>query len=467
MALTGRTQAANEKIVEEAKAVFKEAVSVATPAERGATWQVLTNERAANIVSPIRQVLEKIDGKENPNKKMITLALGDPSAYPHLRPSEHMAQTLVKIITDASANGYGPAQGNVSARKAVAETYTLPNRPALTPKEVYMTWGCNEALRQCLTAFASEGANILLPCPGYPMYEILCQFLGVECRWYHLQPDKNWEVDLDQLRSLVDSKTSALLLNNPNNPCGSVYSREHLTAIMGVAEELKLPVIADEVYAGITFGDAEFVPCATITNRVPVLTVCSVSKRWLAPGWRLGWVAMYDVDGILASAGVNDILLKLCQMSLGPAGPMQAALASVLKDTPKEWYEQVRSDLEESGKCCVRRIRQIPGLETTEPEGAMYCMVKMVPGYFDEQVGGSAIDFAAQLLTEESLALLPGECFRAPFYFRVAFPASVEDLEEAFDRLEGFCQRHAATSSPSTSAGESLTTTIGSPESSP
>jgi len=127
-----------------------------------------------------------------------------------------------------------------------------------------------------------------------------CQALrhGVECHFYDLVPDCGWEVDLDSVRRVADASTAAILINNPSNPCGAVYSREHLEAVVAVAEELKLPLLADEVYAGMTFGK-RFVPLAEVAGGVPVFSVGALSKRWLVPGWRLGWVCVHDTSGVL------------------------------------------------------------------------------------------------------------------------------------------------------------------------
>lgn len=171
---------------------------------------------------------------------------------------------------------------------------------------------------------------------------------------------------------------------------------------------------------------------------------CALSKRWLAPGWRLGWTAVHDSpDGALAAAGVHAALLKLCQVSLGPSAPVQAAVPAILAATPEgcAWHRGVLAALEESAAVCVRRCRATPGLEVaSEPEGAMYLMVRLVPGRLPG-IGSDDVALAGALLQEESVAVLPGRCFRAPGFFRVVFAAPAEVLEEAWDRIEAFCRR--------------------------
>lgn len=405
-------------------------------------WHVKSGERANSILNPIREIMDKIAGKENPRKRLVSLAQGDPTAYPHLRPHNGMVQAVSAAVSGGTASGYQPSQGAGKTRAAIAKFFSIDGREPLKPTDVFMTMGCSEALHHCMAALATKGSNILLPRPGFCLYQVLCDYQGVETRYYDLLPNQGWEVDIAQLDDLVDENTVAILVNNPSNPCGAVYSMKHMKAIMSKAEELCVPVIADEVYAEMSFGEP-YVPCAAATTKVPVLSVCAVSKRWLAPGWRLGWITVHDADGILANAKIPDTILKLCQVSLGPSAPLQAALPEILESTPKEWYNRVLKDLEESAKCCVRRTRAIPGLDVpTEPQGSMYVMVRINPEIFPS-FGKDDVAFAGQLLQEESIAVLPGQCFNSPGYFRVVFAAPPEVLDEAFDRIEMFCKRHA------------------------
>lgn len=199
-------------------------------------------------------------------------------------------------------------------------------------------------------------------------------------------------------------------------------------------------LIADEVYHGMAFEESAYVACAEANPRVPVLSVCALSKVWLTPGWRVGWIACHDVDGVLAGAGVQETLLKLCQVSLGPTAPMQAAIPSILQDTPKEWYSTVISALRLSADCCVRRCQGVPGLEVAaKPQGSMYLMVRIMPGMLRDC--DDDVDFAGALLQEESVVVLPGQCFQYPGYFRCVFAAPVAALEEGWDRIESFCAR--------------------------
>lgn len=404
-------------------------------------WRIRGGPRASSIDNPIRKIMDTIAGKENPNKRVISLAQGDPTVYPHLNPSDIMVSAVVGALTSRAANGYQPSQGNLPCRKAVAEKFSVAGRPSLTPDDIFMTLGCSEALSHCVAALAAPGTNMLLPRPGFPLCQILCDYHGVEPRYYDLLPERAWEIDVDMLRAMADENTCAIVINNPSNPCGSVFSREHLTDVMAVAEDLRIPIIADEVYTGMSFGKP-FVSCAEVNPRVPVLSTCALSKRWLAPGWRLGWVTVYDADGALKAAEVPETLLKLCQISLGPAAPLQAAVPAIMETSPMEvaWSQGVLKALGESAKYCVQRCKDVPGLEVaSNPEGAMYLMVKVLPGKLRDV--NDAVEFAGALLQEESVVVLPGDCFQYPGFFRVVFCAPVSSLEVAWDRIEAFCQK--------------------------
>ncbi|CAE7879337.1 Tat, partial [Symbiodinium sp. KB8] len=217
-------------------------------------WRIRVGERAKSIRNPIREIMDSVAGKENPAKKLVSLAQGDPTSYPHLRPSPDMVGALQAAVNSGSFNGYQPSQGSLVCREAVARYFTAPGRSALQAKDVFMTLGCSEALSHCIAALAAPGSNMLLPRPGFPLYSVLCEYHGVEVRYYDLLPDCGWQCDIGGIAKLVDENTCALLLNNPSNPCGAVFTREHLVAVLSTAEELGLPVIADEVYADMSFA---------------------------------------------------------------------------------------------------------------------------------------------------------------------------------------------------------------------
>lgn len=188
---------------------------------------------------------------------------------------------------------------------------------------MFLTNGCIQAIEFILSALNHPGANILLPRPGFPYYESLAARIHLQVRHFDLLPQNNWEVDLHSLKALADDNTVAMVIINPGNPCGSVYTHQHLHNIAEAARDLGILVIADEVYQHLAFGTNPYVPMGTFGSIVPVVTLGSISKRWVVPGWRLGWLVTNDPSGILRDNGIVDCIISFLDVSCDPVTFMQ------------------------------------------------------------------------------------------------------------------------------------------------
>lgn len=201
--------------------------------------------------------------------------------------------------------------------------------------EFYDFKGCNHALEFCILTLAGPGENILIPRPCFAYGPLTSP--GIITKFYNLNPDRDWEIDLEHMESLIDEKTRAILVNHPGNPCGNVFSKEHILDILAVAERHQLPIISDEVYEFMVFPGVEFHPIASLSKNVPVLTCSGLTKRFVVPGIRLGWIIVNDRNGALA-----DVLegLKNCTgRILGPNSTVQYALPDILSKTPQKYFD--------------------------------------------------------------------------------------------------------------------------------
>ncbi|KAI5066469.1 hypothetical protein GOP47_0019093, partial [Adiantum capillus-veneris] len=393
----------------------------------------------------IRDVLEALPPLQeltaSNGKSVIALGQGDPSVFQYLKPPECAELALVDAIRSKKCNGYAHSAGSEECRRAVAEYYSKGLASDLTVDDVFITVGCTQAIEFCIAALATPGSNILLPRPGFPLYETFCSYMGVKVRYYDLLPEHNWEIDLGMLDMLTDRNTVAMIICNPSNPCGAVYNLEHLSKVVQKAAQLRLPIIADEIYGHIVFEGQKFCPVASLTVDVPILTAGGLSKRWMVPGWRLGWILVSDPFGVLRKGRVLEGLTKLAQLTVNTSTMVQAALPSILQNTPDEFYERSNVLLQEAAKLCCRRIQKIPGLECpSKPQGSMFIMVKINMSMFMELIDD--IGFASALATEESVIVLPGIAFGTPNWMRIIFAAPPALLNEAWDRIEAFCDRH-------------------------
>lgn len=321
--------------------------------------------------------------------------------------------------------------------------------------------GCSGALDLAICALLNAGDTLLVPKPGFPLYTTLCESRGIRVLQYRCDPSRSWEADTGHIRELVaearagGSSGVVLLTNNPSNPCGSVWRDEHVREVMGVAEECRTPVIADEIYWNLAFpglGRASL-PAAAATLTVPVLTVGGIAKEFMVPGWRLGWVVNHDRGGVFSGGGAWGGLMALTALVLGANTLVQSALPGLLCPPPQspsalalaEYKAQTLALLEAHATFTVQALESIPGVRVIHPQGAMYCMFQVPAGRVGRSEGEeerSDVVFARTLLAQENVFVLPGSAFSAPGFCRVVITPPIDKLKEAFERVKGFVARN-------------------------
>eukprot|EP01116_Phalansterium_solitarium_P010982 TRINITY_DN26592_c0_g1_i1.p1 TRINITY_DN26592_c0_g1~~TRINITY_DN26592_c0_g1_i1.p1 ORF type:complete len:421 (+),score=54.83 TRINITY_DN26592_c0_g1_i1:132-1394(+) len=400
-------------------------------------WKTIRASVASlGVSNPIRNIVDKMQ-TSNKAKKQISLSIGDPTLFGNLQNPDHVNEILIKNITLRTANGYAHSAGVADAREALAEKFSVTGFP-LTPNDVIIASGGSGALEMAMTVLANAGQNILLPAPGFTLYQTICGYKGISARFYRLKPDSNWEIDLDHMSSLIDDNTAAILINNPSNPCGSVFSKEHLTELLRLAERYHLPIISDEIYADMVFEGTTFHALAALSTNVPILTVGGLAKMFVAPGWRVGWILVHDRHGLFDE--VRQGLLRLSQVILGANTLVQSIIRPALFDTPPSYFDRLMGELSRNADFLSTRLGGIRGLKIIRPMGAMYMMV----GIDLEQFVGFAddVEFSRLLMAEESVQVLPGRIFEFPNYFRIVICSPQEQLDAACVRIEEFCSRH-------------------------
>ncbi|CAI2177037.1 14528_t:CDS:2 [Funneliformis geosporum] len=400
-------------------------------------WNIPASFVSQRTINPIRDVVFKMKVTPNPEKEYISLALGDPTHYGNLNVDENCIDAIITQLKSHKANGYLPAVGVESARIALAKKFSTMEAP-LTPMDIVIASGASDALGLAIGALCNEGQNILLPRPGFSLYQTISESKGIECRYYNLLPDHNWEIDLDHLASLIDDNTACLLINNPSNPCGSNFTRQHLECILNLCEIYKLPVISDEIYEDIVFGDNIFYPLANLSETVPILKISGLAKRYLVPGWRVGWIFIHDRNNLLNE--IRDGLASLANLILGANSLIQCALPDIIMNTSQSFYDATNMILQENAKLSASFLEKISGLHVIVPQGAMFMMVGINVGEFKDI--NNDVEFSEKLVQEESVLCLPGKSFHYPNYVRIVITAPAEKLREAYQRINEFCVRH-------------------------
>ncbi|KAI9475029.1 hypothetical protein LPJ78_002870 [Coemansia sp. RSA 989] len=404
-------------------------------------WDTISpSDVSRRTFNPIRDVLSRpVKPLSTPRstKDMISLSIGDPTVFGNFKTHPVVVEAVEEAVRSFSFNGYPPSVGVPQARDAVARKYTHPDAP-LTANDVVMTSGCSGAVEMAIGVLCSEGQNILLPRPGFCLYNTVAGSRNIEARLYNLVAERNWEVDIEHMESLIDSKTAAILINNPSNPCGSNFTKAHLRAILAVCEKHKIPLISDEIYADMVFSGQVFTPTATLTSTVPILTLGGLAKQWLVPGWRIGWILVHDRNN--AFAQVRQGLFALSTLINGPCAPIQAAIPKIFSEIPDSYLPELNAQLESHARILESELRKAPGIEVIAPQGAMYVMVKLNLKAFADIADDA--DFCHKLKWEENVEILPGECFAYPETARLVITPPKDKLHAATERINAFCRRH-------------------------
>nr|ARQ30112.1 nicotianamine aminotransferase 2 [Triticum aestivum] len=423
------------------------AAAVAAPEEAvewnfaGAKGGVLA---ATGANMSIRAIRYKISAsvQENGPRPVLPLAHGDPSVFPAFRTAVEAEDAVAAALRTGQFNCYPAGVGLPAARSAVAEHLSQGVPYKLSADDIFLTAGGTQAIEVIIPVLAqTAGANILLPRPGYPNYEARAAFNKLEVRHFDLIPEKGWEVDIDSLESIADKNTTAMVIINPNNPCGSVYSYDHLAKVAEVARKLGILVIADEVYGKLVLGCAPFIPMGVFGHTTPVLSIGSLSKSWIVPGWRLGWVAVYDPRKILEETKISTSITNYLNVSTDPATFIQAALPQILENTKEDFFKGIIGLLKESSEICYREIKENKYITCPhKPEGSMFVMVKLNLHLLEEI--HDDLDFCCKLAKEESVILCPGSVLGMENWVRITFACVPTSLRDGLERIKSFCQRN-------------------------
>lgn len=386
-----------------------------------------------NVRYAIRNVVAEALRLEAQGRRILYLNIGDPLKFDFQTPP-HLIEAVHRAMRDGH-NGYAPSAGIPAAREAIAREALRNGIPGVTPLDVVVTSGASEAIDLALTALLEPGERVLVPSPGYPLYNALAARLGVQAVPYSLDEDKGWSLDLSEIDALCTPGTRALLLCNPNNPTGAVLDRDVLEGLLEIARRRGLVILSDEIYDKLIY-DKVHLPTASLATDVPIITFGGLSKAYVACGWRVGWLVFCNAH---LMPGLKAAVLRLADARLCSAGPPQYAIAPALEG-PQGHLAEMMGRLRSRRDLMVRRINAIPGLSVVEPAAAFYAMPRLqLPGVMSDE------DFVLSLLRETGVLFVHGSGFgqkAGTHHFRVVFLPPEDILATAFDRLEAFVREH-------------------------
>ena len=389
------------------------------------------SKTASSVTYAIRNIVAEAKKIEAQGMKILYCNIGDPCKFDFQTPKH-----IISAVTDAmlrGENGYAPSPGIEEARVAVSNHMADYNKVNVKSDKIFITSGGSEAIELALTALLNPGENVLTPAPGYPLYNAVIKKIGAVLNPYYL--DEEWNPDPKDIEQRINEKTKAIIIINPNNPTGKMYSPETLKEIISIAEKHNLVIFSDEIYDKLLF-DKKHTSIASLTNNVPVLTINGMSKSYLVPGWRVGWMAVSNIED---DSPYFITLKRLLDARLCSPGPQQFAIKAALEG-PQDHLIEVGKKLRERRDLVYNRINKIKGTSCVQPDAAFYAMAQLHSDKFSTDE-----EFVLKLLRETGVLFVHGSGFEVKpgtKSFRIVYLPQTEILNEALDKLEEFMNKN-------------------------
>ncbi|MFC2435527.1 MULTISPECIES: pyridoxal phosphate-dependent aminotransferase [Aggregatibacter] len=374
---------------------------------------------------------------EEEGHKILKLNIGNPAPFGFEAPDEILVDVLRNL---PSAQGYCDSKGLYSARKAIVQYYQSKDIRSVTVNDVYIGNGVSELITMAMQALLNDGDEVLIPMPDYPLWTAAATLAGGKAVHYLCDEQADWFPDVEDIKSKVTSRTKAIVIINPNNPTGAVYSKELLLDIVEVARQNNLIIFADEIYDKILYDGAVHHHIAALAPDLLTVTFNGLSKAYRVAGFRQGWMIL---NGPKKHAkGYIEGLDMLASMRLCANVPMQHAIQTALGG-----YQSINEFILPGGRLLEQRnkayelLNQIPGISCTKPMGALYMFpkidIKKFNMYDDEKM-------VFDLLAQEKVLLVHGRGFNwhSPDHFRIVTLPYVHQIEEALGKFARFLSHY-------------------------
>jgi alanine-synthesizing transaminase len=394
--------------------------------------------KLANVLYDVRgPIVEAAKQMEDEGQKIIKLNIGNMAPF-GFDPPEEIMQDMIRNLPDSA--GYSDSKGIFAARKAVMHYTQQLGIAGVTLEDIYLGNGASELIVMATNALLNDGDELLLPSPDYPLWTAATTLSGGKPVHYVCDESNNWMPDLDDMRAKITPRTRGIVVINPNNPTGVVYTVELLRGIVALAREHNLVLLVDEVYDKVLYDGIEFTAMGSLSTDVLTLTFNSLSKAYRSCGYRAGWMV---VSGNKAAAkdyieGLN----MLANLKLGSNVPGQWAIQTALGG-----YQSIVDLVKDGGRLRRQRdlayelITAIPGVTCVKPQAALYMFPRLDPVMYpiadDRQ-------FFMEVLRATRVMLVQGTGFNYPDnqHFRIVFLPHEDDLREAIERLARFLAQY-------------------------
>lgn len=383
-------------------------------------------------------VLEHAYRLEEEGHRILKLNIGNPAPFGFAAPDEIIQDVIYNL---PNAEGYTASKGLFAARKAIMQECQRLQIPGVEIDDIFLGNGASELIVMAMQALLNNGDEVLVPAPDYPLWTAAVNLAGGKARHYLCDEQSDWFPDLADIESKITDKTRGIVVINPNNPTGSVYSKDVLEALVELARRHNLIIFADEIYSKILYDDAEFIPMARLAQDILCVSFNGLSKSYRLAGFRSGWMVISGAKHRAKS--YIEGLEMLASMRLCANVPAMFAVQTALGG-----YQSINELIIPGGRLRDQRdaamsaLANIPGVSCVKPRGALYLFPKLDLDMYkikdDQQM---VLDF----LIQEKILLVQGTAFNWPNrdHFRIVFLPREDDLTKAIYRFGDFLSRYS------------------------
>ncbi|MEI7457307.1 MAG: pyridoxal phosphate-dependent aminotransferase [Nitrosomonadales bacterium] len=399
---------------------------------------ILKSTKLANVCYDIRgPVMERAKQMEEEGQRIIKLNIGNLAPFGFEAPEEIQQDVILNL---PNSSGYSDSKGMFAARKAIMHYCQSKKIAGVGLDDIYIGNGASELIVMAMQGLLNPGDEVLVPAPDYPLWTAAVTLAGGNPCHYICDEANDWNPDLADIRAKITPQTRAIVIINPNNPTGALYSDEILKEIIQLAREHQLIIFADEIYDKMLYDGATHTSIASLADDVLFLTLNGLSKNYRACGYRSGWMVVSG-EKKHAQDYINGLTI-LASMRLCSNVPGQFAIQTALGG-----YQSINDLVAPTGRLCKQRdlayelLTAIPGVTCVKPKAGLYLFPRLDPDMYpienDQQ-------FILELLEAEKVLVVQGTGFNwiHPDHFRVVFLPTVDDLADAFGRLTRFLEHY-------------------------
>lgn len=379
------------------------------------------------------EVSTEAERMELDGHSILKLNTGNPAVFGFDAPDVIMRDMIAALPT---SQGYSTSKGIIPARRAIVTRYELEDFPSFDVNDVYLGNGVSELISMVTQALLDDGDEVLIPAPDYPLWTAATSLAGGTPVHYLCDEEDDWNPSIEDIRAKVTEKTKAIVVINPNNPTGAVYSRETLQKIVEVAREYNLLILADEIYDRILYDGAKHISIASLAPDLLTITFNGLSKAYRVAGYRAGWMVLTGPKS--HARGFIEGLDLLAGTRLCPNVPAQHAIQVALGGR-QSIYELTGEGgrLLKQRNIAYEKLNEIPGVSVVKPMGALYCFPRLDPEVYDIHDDSKLM---LDILRAEKILMVQGTGFNwpTPDHFRVVTLPWASQLENAIERLGNF-----------------------------